>query len=46
MNLGNNWAAIGVKGTYDEQAFEMLDTYFDNGGAFLDIANHQYVPIV
>ncbi|KAL3442697.1 aryl-alcohol dehydrogenase [NADP(+)] [Aspergillus insuetus] len=40
MNLGNNWAAIGVNGTSDDQAFELLDTYFDNGGNFIDVANH------
>ncbi|KAL5333631.1 aryl-alcohol dehydrogenase [NADP(+)] [Aspergillus crustosus] len=40
MNLGNNWAAIGINGTSDEDAFKLLNAYFDNGGNFIDVANH------
>ncbi|KAL2844912.1 NADP-dependent oxidoreductase domain-containing protein [Aspergillus pseudodeflectus] len=38
--LGDNWAANGVNRTSDGLAFKLLDTYFDNGGNFIDVANH------
>jgi len=38
MSLGDKWAEI--LGSMDkENSFKMLDTYYDNGGNFIDTAN-------
>lgn len=43
MSIGEAWA--GVLGSMDkDQAFKLLDAYFDAGGNFIDTANnyHEY----
>ncbi|KAF7356982.1 Aldo-ket-red domain-containing protein [Mycena venus] len=39
MSIGDKWGEMGM-GTMDkESSFKLLDTYFDNGGNFIDTAN-------
>ncbi|KAK7708335.1 putative aryl-alcohol dehydrogenase aad14 [Botryosphaeria dothidea] len=43
MSIGDAWA--GVLGSMDkDQAFKLLDTYFDAGGNFIDTANNYHDP--
>lgn len=44
MSIGDAWA--GVLGSMDkDQAFKLLDTYFDAGGNFIDVGRHPHVDI-
>lgn len=40
MSLGDRWEAIGVTPNSVENSMKLLDAYFDNGGNFIDVANH------
>ncbi|KAJ7639220.1 Aldo/keto reductase [Roridomyces roridus] len=39
-NVGNQWNEAGGGGMTKEFSFKLLDAYFDNGGNFIDTANH------
>lgn len=38
MSIGDKWAEMGAMDK--EKSFKLLDTYFDNGGNFIDTANN------
>ncbi|KAJ7683567.1 NADP-dependent oxidoreductase domain-containing protein [Mycena rosella] len=39
-SIGDKWAALGMGAMDKESSFKLLDAYFDNGGNFIDTANH------
>ncbi|TBU30605.1 Aldo/keto reductase [Dichomitus squalens] len=39
MSLGQAWSGMMGGGTTEEEAFKFLDTYWENGGNFIDTAN-------
>ncbi|PIL24928.1 transporter [Ganoderma sinense ZZ0214-1] len=39
MSLGQAWAQAMAGGTTEEEAFKFLDTFWENGGNFIDTAN-------
>ncbi|KAJ7066839.1 arylalcohol dehydrogenase [Mycena belliarum] len=39
MSVGDKWGAIGLGEMDKDSSFKLLDTYFDNGGNFIDTAN-------
>ena len=38
-SIGDKWGDVGVGATDKEQAFKLLDAYFDGGGNFIDTAS-------
>lgn len=41
MSLGNQWTGFqGGRSTNKEEAFALLDAYYDAGGNFVDTANN------
>jgi aryl-alcohol dehydrogenase-like predicted oxidoreductase len=38
MSIGNKWDGMGEMSK--ESSFKLLDTYFDNGGNFIDTASN------
>ncbi|KAF8986308.1 NADP-dependent oxidoreductase domain-containing protein [Cyathus striatus] len=38
-SIGDKWGGIGWGATSKEDSFKLLDTFFDNGGNFIDTAN-------
>ena len=39
MSIGDKWTSRGMGSMDKESSFKLLDTYFDNGGNFIDTAN-------
>jgi len=39
MSIGDKWAQHGMGSMDKESSFKLLDTFFDNGGNFIDTAN-------
>ncbi|TFK36181.1 NADP-dependent oxidoreductase domain-containing protein [Crucibulum laeve] len=40
MSIGDKWEDIGMGSMDKESSLNLLDAYFDNGGNFIDTANH------
>jgi len=39
MSIGDKWAQYGMGSMDKESSFKLLDTFFDNGGNFIDTSN-------
>lgn len=40
MSIGDKWGQFGMGEMDKESSFKLLDSYFDNGGNFIDTANN------
>ncbi|KAF9479932.1 Aldo/keto reductase [Pholiota conissans] len=40
MSIGDAWSDLGMGSMDKESSFKLLDTYYDNGGNFIDTANN------